>query len=449
MPSMAEKGGIPIPAVAHLSQPGSGSPPPFGVGMSPDQSLPAYQALVVLPAAPTPHLPGQVLPAASGSSFSSLLLAPHRDLCAALAGSLCLAAVGCSSPPHRSHSSVLELLPVGKQSPTSSFVFYFIFISRDFCTTGGSPRSRGKPLPPPLHVPLPSGAHGSVVVRLLPCERRCVASGWWLLRSGSALAVAAVIPWASKHSRGYPTPAPGTPAMLGGERVHGTGPQPRQPRQGRGTCEDALGKPPSSMVSRPGLGALSCSMRLCGCGAGRGGGRAPREPRGLREAPPGVGDGRAQGFWSWWDRPRDHQEKNPQQEDKGWEVGEEHGQRGSQAKPGLLAPHHSGHGCMCGQTGLCAPSRRAGSSLHHADRAVPCPKTLGKRPVTPNSPGTEFSVAGGSVSGAPGAPAALWGETGWGGHTGGEPWWGSPKVGGGTGTARTCGWRKAGTGRGC
>lgn len=317
MPSMAEKGGIPIPAVAHLSQPGSGSPPPFGVGMSPDQSLPAYQALVVLPAAPTPHLPGQVLPAASGSSFSSSLLAPHRDLCAALAGSLCLAAVGCSSPPHRSHSSVLELLPVGKQSPTSSFVFYFIFISHDFCTTGGSPRSRGKPLPPPLHVPLPSGAHGSVVVRLLPCERRCVASGWWLLRSGSALAVAAVIPWASKHSRGYPTPAPGTPAMLGGERVHGTGPQPRQPRQGRGTCEDALGKPPSSMVSRPGLGALSCSMRLCGCGAGRGGGRAPREPRGLREAPPGVGDGRAQGFWNWWDRPRDHQEKNPSRRTRG------------------------------------------------------------------------------------------------------------------------------------
>ena len=177
MPGAAEKGGFPVPATAHLSQPGSGSLPWFGVSTSPERSLPTRRALAVLPAAPTPHLPGPVLPAASGSSFGSSPPALRQDLCAAWAGGLCLTAAGCSPPPRRSPSSVPELLPVGKQSPPSSFVVYFIFISRDFCTVGGSPCSQGEPLPPPLHAPLPSGAHGSAVVRLLPRDTWRVAGG--------------------------------------------------------------------------------------------------------------------------------------------------------------------------------------------------------------------------------------------------------------------------------
>lgn len=79
---------------------------------------------------------------------------------------------------------------------------------------------------------------GSAALRLLPG-----------VASGSALAFAAVIPWANKHSRGYPTPAPGTPR---GERVHRAG----CAGQGRGKRGDALGKPPSSSstASRPGPG---------------------------------------------------------------------------------------------------------------------------------------------------------------------------------------------------
>jgi len=130
-------------------------------------------------------------------------------------GTSALPGPGVSASPQRGAAPRLAAVPApaagGEAASTLGLcvLFWFYFVR--------FPRRRGLPVQPGRAAASSSSSSRPSPQPLggAPRSLRSAACGRRLVGSGSALASAAIIPWASKHSRGYPALAPGTPATGG------------------------------------------------------------------------------------------------------------------------------------------------------------------------------------------------------------------------------------------